>query len=319
MDIVNMENPNKVSYFNMNDFVDKIVIDSNVLAHMEETNKEFAKYMEKLKSYDVNSIVHLWLIQTAEELVSSSKIEKHYIDKKKILKQNLFFDTLSINHQRIHDLHNFVIPEKPATDYRDVPVKIGYADKMGNEHIYWYGAEPEDVHDFMDDFIDLYKVTDTSTINLNPFLKSALMMLLFVRIHPYTDGNGRTSRLLYNIKFTRLINRIYGTNLKLCPLNISASILMNQFRYAQIINNIYFDLEHDNNEWINKWFDYILNMSDEQLNYMKTKIKELDFTYNFYNTNDPKMDKMLRDILYDLKELDSNESSKVKEKRIDKE
>ena len=317
MDIINRENPNKVSYFNLHDFMDKIKIDSNVLAHMEDTNIEFDKYMKKISSYNFDDVVHLWLIQTAEELVSSSKIERHYIDKKEILKKNLFFDTLSINHKRIHELHNFVLPEQPVTDYRTTPVKVAYVDQNNVEHIYWHGAEAEDIYDFMDDFLEIYKSTDLSVINSNPFLKSALMMLLFVRIHPYTDGNGRTSRLLYNIKFTRIMNRLYGTNLKICPLNISASILMNQFRYVEIIDNIYFDIEHDNNEWINKWFDYILNMSDEQLNYMNNKISELDFTYNFYNTKDPKLDKMLNQILYDIQELNNDESVKVKEKKID--
>ena len=44
----------------------------------------------------------------------------------------------------------------------------------------------------------------------NPFLKSALIHLLFLRIHPYADGNGRTARLLHNSKFTASINSIYG-------------------------------------------------------------------------------------------------------------
>lgn len=50
------------------------------------------------------------------------------------------------------------------------------------------------------------------------FLNS-LVHLLFLRIHPYTDGNGRTARILHNIKFTEMINKVYSTRLKLSPLN----------------------------------------------------------------------------------------------------
>ena len=54
-------------------------------------------------------------------------------------------------------------------------------------------------------------------------------------------------------------------NLKICPLNISQSILLNQPTYVRRINDIYFDFEHDSNDEINRWFDFILNMTDEQL------------------------------------------------------
>ena len=60
--------------------------------------------------------------------------------------------------------------------------------------------------------------------------------------------------------------------LKLCPLNLSQSILINQFTYVNRINDIYFDLEQDSNHEINRWFDFILNMVDEQLYYSKERI-----------------------------------------------
>ena len=62
----------------------------------------------------------------------------------------------------------------------------------------------------MDDFIKFYKTKSLSVIDSNPFLKSALAHLLFVRIHPFSDGNGRTARMIHNMKFTESINNIYG-------------------------------------------------------------------------------------------------------------
>ena len=49
-----------------------------------------------------------------------------------------------------------------------------------------------------DDFIKIYKSSSISLINSNPFLKSALIHLLFIRIHPFPDSNGRTSRAILN-------------------------------------------------------------------------------------------------------------------------
>ena len=103
----------------------------------------------------------------------------------------------------------------------------------------------------MRDFIKVYKQNKIALLYSNPFLVSSLMHLLFVRIHPYTDGNGRTSRVIHNIKFTEAINRLYGMKLKISPLNLSESILLNKITYNKRINQIYFDLDHDTNDAIN--------------------------------------------------------------------
>ena len=80
-------------------------------------------------------------------------------------------------------------------------------------------------------------------------------------------------------------------NLKICPLNLSQNILLNQPTYAKRINDIYFDLEHDSNYEINKWFDFILNMVDEQLYFSTNRISKLDNAFNnitkMKDTDDP--------------------------------
>lgn len=315
MAIVNEQNLEKVKYFELKDYIDKIKVDSNVLQHMEDTNKEFNNYMKKINIYDKEDIIHFWLIQMAEELVNSNQIEKHYIKKQDILSQNLFFDTLDINHQRIHQLHNFVMQkESIVNNYRTTPIRVSSLYPDGTEKIYWHGPNPEDVQKFMDAFIDVYKTDDISIINANPFLKSALIQLLFIRIHPYSDGNGRTSRMLHSIKITESINKVYGKNFRLCPLNISGSILVNQFTYVKILDNIYFDIEHDNSEYINKWFDFILNMIDEQLYYSNSKINKLENTYDLYKTNDKKFNVILKRLLNDIQnveDIDTIDKTKI--------
>ena len=75
------------------------------------------------------------------------------------------------------------------------------------------------------------------------------------------------------MKFTELINKIYKTNLKIAPLHISNSILINQPSYVNALDNIYFDVKHDCNNEINRWFDFCLNMTDEQLYFLSNEIK----------------------------------------------
>lgn len=56
----------------------------------------------------------------------------------------------------------------------------------GEEYIYWRGVKEDAVDLFMDDFINGYKNNFFPNLDDNPFLKGALVHLLFVRIHPFT-------------------------------------------------------------------------------------------------------------------------------------
>ena len=85
--------------------------------------------------------------------------------------------------------------------------------------------------------------------------------------------------MIHNIKFTEMVNKLYGTRLKLSPLNLSKSILINKRTYVNRLNNIYFDLEHDSNEDINKWFNFILDMADEQLYFSENRLGEVNENY----------------------------------------
>ncbi len=273
-------NPEKINFFSLEEYIKRIKIEDFVLEHMEETNKVFDEYFKCLSKYDNYSVIYYWIDSLAKEMKCSQAIEKHYSHNMDILRDNVFFDTLQMSHSRIKKLHQFVTEADEIEEYRTTKeIRVSRMKKDSEEEIYWWGANPEDVKKFMDDFIRFYKSTSLSVINTNPFLKSSLAHLLFVRIHPFTDGNGRTARMIHNIKFTESINKIYNSRLKICPLNLSQNILLNQPTYAKRINDIYFDLEHDSNPEINKWFDFMLSMVDEQLFFSMNRLPSLERSF----------------------------------------
>lgn len=279
MEIIKHDVAQKIDYFDLFDFAHKIKLSSYVLEHMEETNQDFDKYFKKLSNYNDAFVIYFWISLLYDEVTNSHSIEEHSIKNFDFSMGNLFMDKLNISHKRIHDIHKFILSDDEAehkTDsYRKTPVEVSalYPDK---KEIFWYGAEPEDLKKFMDSFLEIYKSNSPSVLNSNPFLKSSLIHLLFLKIHPYTDGNGRTARMLHNIKFTEIINKIYGMNLKISPVNISESIKLYLPSYIKGPDNIYFDLGHDNNEIINYWFNWMLSMYDEQLYKNQTLIDNID-------------------------------------------
>lgn len=277
--------PKKPELFNLLEYVDKIKVSKLVLAHMQETNENFEVFLKKLREFsdqDITNLVYLWLDNSMKELVSSSEIEnqRFWFSNQDLLAYDLFFDRLNISEQRIKNIHKYVCEHsktgaKRVGEYRIKDTWVGLNVKNGQDIIYWWGAKPEDIKPFMKSYLEFYKNLSVNQLYSNPFLKSALAHLLFVKIHPFEDGNGRTARIIQNICFTSAINRLYDTKLKLSPINTSINIKTNQLTYARSINNIDFSMDSDNNEAINSWLDFILNMYDEAMYYGKNHLPRL--------------------------------------------
>ena len=276
-----MLNDSYVNYFSLFEYVKKIKLSSELLEHLEYTNCDFDTYMHEISKYDEEYIINHWIYLLYNELRFSQKIEHSSFDVHNLVDKGIFFDTLNISNKRIIDIHNFVTEEdmEPTFKYRSGEVNVSKYNTDGTEDIFYRGVMAKDVNKFMNDFINIYKHNGTSLIFSNPFLVSALMHLLFVRIHPFADGNGRTTRVIHNIKFTESVNKLYGTKLKISPLNLSESINLNKITYVNKLNDIYFDLDHDNEEAINKWFNFILDMVKEQLYRAMNKLEKIDSSF----------------------------------------
>ncbi len=255
-------NLSKVSYFPLEEYFSKIKLNDTILVHLDETNRDFDKYINQLKKFPPLTILYFLINSFSNEIIDTNLIENHIIDPIEINNYNIFIKSLSMNNKRIKELHQFVTRDTNLNDYRTSEVRVSGINN-GKEEIFWYGVNPEEINKFMNDFLKIYHNHSLSFINQNPFIKGALLHLLFVRIHHFSDGNGRTARIIHTIKFTQMVNDIYKCHLKISPLHLSQSILLNKITYQKRINNIYFDLEHDSNKEINDFIDFILDMTDE--------------------------------------------------------
>ena len=56
---INGCNPNKTTYFSLEEYVEIIELSDNVRYHIEETSKEFDKYINKLKKFDESTILYI--------------------------------------------------------------------------------------------------------------------------------------------------------------------------------------------------------------------------------------------------------------------
>ena len=103
---------------------------------------------------------------------------------------------IDISERTIKDIHALIlhgINKHEAGAYRSVPVIIS-----GSTHIppQPYLVEPQ-MEQFMETFHQMEKE------GIHPVLTAAYLHDELVRIHPFIDGNGRTSRLLMNLYLLR--------------------------------------------------------------------------------------------------------------------
>jgi len=97
-----------------------------------------------------------------------------------------------ITLKEIKDIHYLIlkgIDNKNAGRFRGIEVGVRKSD--GSIHKF---PHPVEVESKMQEFID-----ELSKDEQNSVIKSALAHLHFVSIHPFSDGNGRTARLLMNL------------------------------------------------------------------------------------------------------------------------
>lgn len=103
---------------------------------------------------------------------------------------------LEISERTIKEIHALVlhgINRENAGRYRTIPVMIS-----GSRHL---PPQPYLIEKQMEDFILNFQQKETQ--NVHPVLIAAYLHDELVRIHPFIDGNGRTSRLLMNLYLLR--------------------------------------------------------------------------------------------------------------------
>jgi len=109
--------------------------------------------------------------------------------------EGLVSENESLSEWQIKSIHQLIlkkIDDKNAGTYRKHNVIISGADHVPPDALQ---LEAE-----MDQFITWYQ---TEGLKLHPVERAARVHVDFVKIHPFVDGNGRTSRLLMNLELMK--------------------------------------------------------------------------------------------------------------------
>lgn len=287
------------------EFLNNIKLEDSTKEYLGEIWREIENYLSRLSSYSEeaqNEFLEDYLIK---EIVNSSNLESESYSKDVIrLYEEGVFSNNKINDEvlktlnktiRINDrilefdefedirreknkditYEEYVENEKSnlAGNYRQEDVFIG--GKEGIEYAVHIPPKPEEIPAHINDFINYYN-SDSSDDLSDPIVKAALIHVIFIKIHPFANGNGREARILLNNYMHHGINKKYNLDLKYLPLNLSKSFDLSRMAYFTKQNNIIFKEGIDNNEPINAWIKYVLIAIEEQLYYINSRLDEYD-------------------------------------------
>jgi Fic family protein len=185
-----------------------------------------------------------------------------------------------ITQERLHGWHNALFSN---SEYGDSTKKINiasfrdYDDMKVIENrfsrggaIVKYIAPPCSMIE--NDINSLLKYCNHS--NENPYIKSAIVHLWFVSIHPYDDGNGRISRALLDYVLA------HDTTQQYKAYSISSAILTNRTGYYEMLDettNLFKNRHYDFTTWIAWHMDTLIKALQKSLQDVKFIVKKTKF------------------------------------------
>jgi hypothetical protein len=287
----------EISHF-IDNLVSKIKLSEKVKEHILYTEQELLEFTAKLNSFSETSAPIFVLDCNINEERSSSDLERATYSNN-VLNLCEKYDICCNKKYKITDTNLFMLNNAiiEDNDYSSNPQKY-------RDCIAWFGrpgcsleeardilTHPKFVESLMEQFLTLYNNNAYKEIS-HPFIKGAVDKIIFVKIHPFKDGNGRMSRILHQHKLTEMFNEKHNLQFTMPIINLSQHYRLLRGGYYQNILDILFDDEIDNNLAWNKWFDYILNLMDENIFFLNRKLDY--YTDSMYNIDNIAKKKVIR-------------------------
>lgn len=143
---------------------------------------------------------------------------------------------------------------------------------FGRERIHYIAPSPQRVEDEMDHFLKWFN----SDQAIPASIRSAIIHLWFVSIHPFEDGNGRLARILADMCLAR------GDKSKFRFYNISSEINRDKKHYYAILERTQRG-NGDITEWIEWYLNTLLRSIHEAASMVSTTLNKSIFWLNAAN------------------------------------
>lgn len=264
-----------------------IKIYDNSMYHMSEILEKYSQYLKKLLDLEPKKLKNFILTLKNREIMNNqeeAETEQSFLFQLYNLSQKKdsidvtmsYINKGNVTKSDIEDIHTIVIkgsPDDLEENYyfrNDNNKWVGYYGLNGEVNVDYYPPNYEYIGDLLDIVLD-YLNDDKSNSELfeTIFLKPLIVHALIAYIQPFGNGNTRLARVLQHCKICNITNKVYKTKFSRPILYLSKNYTLTRGQYRGLLKNL--SVEKTDNAW-NKWFEYNLNMIDEQLYYLDAQL-----------------------------------------------
>ena len=262
-----------------------IKIYDNSLFHNQDTVKAYNEYintlleLEPLKlKYFIQNLKNREIINNQEtELEESFLLELFKLSQRKDsidITMNLMNEKLTLID--IKKIHRVVIKgssddcEKNYDYRKDNNKWVGSFGTNGEARVDYFPPDYAEIMDLMDVILDYLNEKENTNFE-NLFIKPMVAHALIAYLQPFGNGNTRLSRVLQHCKICTNTNEVFKTDFNKPILYLSKNYLLTRGSYRGLIKNL--AVNQDDDAW-NKWFNYNLNMIDEQIYYVDKQLTQ---------------------------------------------
>ena len=263
-----------------------IKVYDNSMFHIEEVIKKYEDYINKLLQLEPNKLKYFIKNLRNRELINNQETELEESFMLELFKLSQRKDSIDItmgylknndlNIDAIKKIHRVVIKgssDDLESNYdlrKDNNKWVGTFGTNGVKQIDYMPPDFKEIEDLLTEI--LYYLNEQDNTNfINLFIKPLIIHAAIAYIQPFGNGNTRLARVVQHCKVCTDTNKIYNTDFTHPTIYLSKNYLLTRGQYRGLIKNIAVD--KDNDAW-NKWFQYNLNMFDEQLYFLDNQLSQ---------------------------------------------
>ena len=262
-----------------------IKIYDSSLFHMEDILENYNEYLKKLIELDPKKLKYFIRLLKDREIINNQETELEQSFLLELYQMSQRKDSIDITMKHFEDkkidknelkkIHRVVIKgssddlEKNYDFRQDNDKWVGSYGTNGQMKVDYLPPDYQEIEELLDYALEYLNENNNNFDNL--FIKPLIVHALIAYIQPFGNGNTRLARVLQHCKICDTTNYLYNTDFSHPTLYLSKNYLNTRSQYRGLIKNL--AIGKDNDAW-NKWFEYNLNMIDEQLFYLNNSLEK---------------------------------------------
>ena len=266
-------------------------VTNETLDHMADTLEDYKNYLKSLNELGYK-IKRLFLEQIKrDELLNNQEMDDDRfllelslnLTLEKSDKTSLDIITRGILNNEPLDLDGFiklhrilingtVDDKKENYEIRDHDVRVSsYINRQ--EHVLYYPPHAEEIQKYLDKLLAfINRCSDKEKQEFAILYKPIIEHFYITALQPFCNGNTRMSRLIQHGELFKLSRKLLDSNLDLPALYMSKNYFMSGPIYRENVARL---IQTPNQEEIDHWFNYNLNLMDEQLYFVSDKVNKV--------------------------------------------